>query len=282
MDEKKQRAREWFETLQSQLIQIFEKLENEAIITHYDTEPGVFKRKSWDFQNGGGGGTMAILEGRVFEKAGVNTSTVWGEFSDEFRAHIPGADKNPAFWASGISLVIHPRSPLVPIVHMNTRMIVTEKQWFGGGADLTPCFPIEQDTKDFHDAMKKACASSDPAYYEQFKKWADEYFYLPHRGETRGVGGIFYDYINSGDWEKDFAFTQAVGRAFGEIYPALVRRHINEPWTEADRKAQLKKRGRYVEFNLLYDRGTTFGLKTGGNVEAILMSMPPVVEWRAA
>jgi coproporphyrinogen III oxidase len=281
MDEQKKRAQEWFESLQSQLIETFEKIEREATQPQYDTVPGTFVRKSWP-HSGGGGGTMAILEGSVFEKAGVNVSTVFGEFSEEFRAHIPGAEVNPQFWASGISLVIHPRSPHVPIVHMNTRMIITEKLWFGGGADLTPCFPIEQDTKDFHAALKQACDPFDGSYYETFKQWADDYFYLPHRGEHRGVGGIFYDYINSGNWDLDFAFTKAVGQAFASIYPEIVGRHVNEPWTEEDRKAQLKKRGRYVEFNLLYDRGTQFGLKTGGNVEAILMSLPPVVEWRAA
>lgn len=281
MDEQKKRAQEWFESLQAQLIEKFEQIEKEATNPQYDTQPGTFVRKPWPY-SGGGGGTMAVLEGRVFEKAGVNVSTVFGEFSEEFRPHIPGAEVNPQFWASGISLVIHPRSPHVPIVHMNTRMIVTEKLWFGGGADLTPVFPIEQDTKDFHAALKQACDPFDPNFYSTFKQWADDYFYLPHRNEHRGVGGIFYDYINSGNWELDFAFTKAVGQAFASIYPEIVRRHVNEPWTDEDRKAQLKKRGRYVEFNLLYDRGTQFGLKTGGNVEAILMSLPPVVEWRAA
>ncbi len=275
------RASQWFSSLQNQLIELFEEIEQEATLPQYDQNSAQFVRKPW-LRDGGGGGTMAVLEGRVFEKAGVNVSTVFGEFSEEFRSQIPGTEDNPGFWASGISLVIHPRNPHVPIVHMNTRMIQTQKLWFGGGADLTPCFPIEKDTKDFHEAFKKACDEFDPTYYEKYKEWADTYFYLPHRQEPRGVGGIFYDYVNSGDWEKDFAFTQAVGRTFATIYPEIVRRHLNTPWTEEDRIAQLKKRGRYVEFNLLYDRGTLFGLKTGGNVEAILMSLPPVVEWKAA
>lgn len=275
------RASQWFSSLQNQLIDLFEKIEQEASLPQYEQNPAQFIRKPW-LRDGGGGGTMAVLEGRVFEKAGVNVSTVFGEFSEEFRSQIPGTEENPGFWASGISLVIHPRNPHVPIVHMNTRMIQTQKLWFGGGADLTPCFPIEKDTKDFHEAFKKACDEFDPTYYEKYKEWADTYFYLPHRQEPRGVGGIFYDYVNSGDWEQDFAFTQAVGRTFATLYPEIVRRHLNTPWTEEDRIAQLKKRGRYVEFNLLYDRGTLFGLKTGGNVEAILMSLPPVVEWKAA
>ena len=278
MDNKKQKASQWFSSLQRDLIGIFEAIEGEAALSQYDAKPGKFRLKPWA-REGGGGGTMAILEGRVFEKAGVNVSTVFGEFSKEFCSQIPGADQDPRFWASGISVVIHPRSPHVPIIHMNTRMIVTQKLWFGGGTDLTPCIVIEKDTEHFHGSLKKTCDAFDPTYYEKFKKWADDYFYLPHRQEPRGVGGIFYDDLNSGDWEKDFDFTQSVGRTFASLYPDIIRRHLNTPWTESDRKTQLKKRGRYVEFNLLYDRGTQFGLKTGGNVEAILMSLPPVVEW---
>ncbi|MBY0500686.1 MAG: oxygen-dependent coproporphyrinogen oxidase [Alphaproteobacteria bacterium] len=281
MNDQKKRASEWFSTLQNQLIQILEDIEKEAILSQYENKPCQFTRKTWPYE-GGGGGTMATLEGRVFEKAGVNVSTVFGEFSEEFRTQIPGADKDPRFWASGISLVIHPHNPHVPIVHMNTRMIQTQKLWFGGGADLTPCLPLDKDTQDFHAALQKTCDSFDSTYYKKFKEWADTYFYLPHRKEARGVGGIFYDYHNTGDWDRDFAFTQEVGRTFSTIYPEIVHRHLNTPWSEEDRKIQLKKRGRYVEFNLLYDRGTQFGLKTGGNVEAILMSLPPVVEWKVA
>ena len=281
MDNQKKRASEWFLFLQNHLIEIFEDIEKEVVLSQYDQPPGQFKRESWT-RKGGGSGTMAVLEGRVFEKAGINISTVFGEFSEEFRSQIPGTEQDPHFWASGISLVIHPKNPHVPIVHMNTRMIVTQKLWFGGGVDLTPCLPVDKDTQDFHATLKKICESFDPTYYEKFKSWADEYFYLPHRQEPRGVGGIFYDYLNSGNWEQDFSFTQEVGRTFASLYPSIVRRHLNRPWTEEDRKVQLKKRGRYVEFNLLYDRGTQFGLKTGGNVEAILMSLPPVVEWKVA
>lgn len=275
MDNQQKRASEWFSSLQTHLINLFEVIEKNAT----NEEPSVFSRKPWK-REGGGGGTMALLEGRVFEKAGVNVSTVFGEFSKDLQSHIPGAEKDPRFWASGISVVVHPRNPHVPTVHMNTRMIITEKIWFGGGADLTPCLPMEQDTQDFHAAFKKSCDRFNPNFYERFKKWADTYFYLPHREEPRGVGGIFYDDLNTGDWEKDFAFTQEVGRTFARIYPEIVERRINTSWTDGDRKTQLKKRGRYVEFNLLYDRGTQFGLKTGGNVEAILMSLPPLVEWK--
>lgn len=281
MTTQRNRASRWFLALQSQLIESLETLEKEAALSQYEKPVGSFIRKSWE-REGGGGGTMAVLEGRVFEKAGVNFSEVHGEFSEEFRQQIPGAEEDPRFWASGISVVIHPRNPHVPIVHMNTRMIQTQKLWFGGGADLTPCCPVDKDTQDFHTAFKKVCDSYEATSYEKFKKWADEYFYLPHRQEPRGVGGIFYDYVNSGDWEHDFAFTQNVGKTFAAIYPEIVRRHMNTPWTELDRKVQLKKRGRYVEFNLIYDRGTHFGLKTGGNTEAILMSLPPLVEWPAA
>ncbi|MEB3701766.1 Coproporphyrinogen III oxidase [Candidatus Bealeia paramacronuclearis] len=281
MEDKKKRASSWFQDLQSQIIATFEAIERETTNPQLqDLTSGTFKKSSWD-RPGGGGGMMAVLEGRVFEKAGVNVSTVWGEFSEEFRAQIPGADHDPRFWASGISLVVHPRSPHLPTVHMNTRFIVTQKHWFGGGADLTPHFPVEKDTADFHTAMQGACDLYDEEYYPKYKKWADDYFFLPHRNEPRGIGGIFYDYHNSENWENDFAFTQDVGKAFHHIYPEIVRRHVERTWTPEERSHQLKRRGRYVEFNLLYDRGTQFGFKTGGNTDAILMSMPPVAEWPA-
>jgi coproporphyrinogen III oxidase len=280
VEARKERASSWFTKLRDDLCARIEVLEDavQGPNATSDMAAGQFERKAWE-RPGGGGGVMSVLRGRVFEKAGVNVSTVSGEFSEEFRIQIPGANDDPRFWASGVSVVIHPCSPLVPAVHMNTRMIVTTQTWFGGGSDLTPVFPIEADTADFHGALKAACDAFRPNAYAEYKEWCDRYFYLPHRGEPRGVGGIFYDRLASEEWERDFSFTQSVGRAFADIYSTLVRRHMDRPWTDEERRAQLIKRGRYVEFNLLYDRGTAFGLKTGGNAEAILMSLPPTVEW---
>ncbi len=274
IEEKQNLTSAWFKDLRDKICAEFEKIEVEFGAEN----PGKFVRKNWD-REGGGSGEMSLMKGNVFEKVGVKFSKVFGNFSEEFTKQIPGAEKNPQFWASGISLVAHMKSPLVPAVHMNTRFICTEKNWFGGGADLNPMFEVEKDTAEFHAAFKGACDKADPAYYDKFKKWCDEYFFIQHRNVSRGVGGIFYDYLNTENFEKDFEFTRNVGLAFLDVFPRLVRNHMFEKWTDEQREHQLRKRGLYAEFNLVYDRGTKFGLMTGGNTEAILMSLPPVAKW---
>ena len=318
LEEKQQEAAAWFRKLRDDICASYEELEDELEGgPHANEKAGRFERKAWDRPEGGGG-EISLMRGRVFEKVGVNISTVHGEFDEKFRNEIPGAKEDPRFWASGISLVAHQQSPLVPAAHFNTRMITTgqgTRLWFGGGGDLNPMFEVEEDTHNFHEAFKHVCDDFDPSFYPAFKGWCDEYFFIKHRGFARGVGGIFYDYLGLNslgentetiepaqfgrgglgqeqteagmkvatnadlDWSQAFAFTKAVGEAFRSIYPEIIRQHFNHGWTDEQRQHQLERRGYYAEYNLLYDRGTRFGLMTGGNTEAILMSLPPEAKW---
>lgn len=276
LDAEQDAARLWFESLRDRICAAFEAIEREA------ASDAAFDYIAWDRADPsgepGGGGVRGVMKGRVFEKVGVNVSTVGGTFEGPFAKTIHGAGDDPRFVATGISLVAHMANPHVPAVHMNTRFLSTTKRWFGGGADLNPPLPVEEDTADFHARLKAACDAHDPEHYPRFKAWADDYFYIPHRQVHRGVGGIFYDHLE-GDFDAHFAFTRDVGEAFLDIFPRIVRRRMDTPATEADRAQMLAWRGRYAEFNLVYDRGTLFGLKTGGNIDAILMSLPPLATW---
>tara|TARA_B100000678_G_scaffold279159_1_gene274572 strand:+ start:215 stop:1057 length:843 start_codon:yes stop_codon:yes gene_type:complete len=276
LDNEQQAARGWFESLRDSICAEFEAIEREM------GSDAAFGYTEWDREDPsgepGGGGVRGVMKGKVFEKVGVNVSTVGGHFEGDFAKSIHGAGEDPRFFATGISLVAHMANPHVPAVHMNTRFLVTTKRWFGGGADLNPPIPYPDDTQAFHDRLKAACEAHDTAHYPRFKKWADDYFYIPHRKVHRGVGGIFYDHLE-GDFDDNFAFTQDVGRAFLDVYPAIVRRRMHSAFDAQDTATQLAWRGRYAEFNLVYDRGTSFGLKTGGNVDAILMSLPPLASW---
>jgi coproporphyrinogen III oxidase len=277
LDDQQQAARDWFETLRTRICDEFEAIEREA------GSDAAFSFTPWDRTDPdgspGGGGVRGQMNGQVFEKVGVNVSTVGGTFSPDFAASVAGAEEDPRFFATGLSLVAHMANPHVPAVHMNTRFITTTKRWFGGGADLNPAIPYPEDIDAFHARLRAACAAHDATFYPRFSKWAEEYFWLPHRNVSRGAGGIFYDHLE-GHFDAHFAFTREVGEAFLDIFPAIVRRRMGQPFTDAERQRLLEFRGRYVEFNLLYDRGTLFGLKTGGNIDAILMSLPPVATWR--
>ena len=278
----KKEVEEWFKHLRDLICDSFESIEKEYQNNLIKKKPGKFKKKKWKrfkINNKGGGGEMAIMKGRIFEKVGVNISTVHGSFSKEFRKQVPGCKKKPNFWATGISLVAHMHSPFITAIHFNTRYIITEKSWFGGGTDITPAIPDKKTVSFYHNSLKKACSYHNKSYYSKFKKWCDEYFFLKHRNETRGAGGIFFDYLNTNNWQNDFNFVKEIGKCFLETYPEIVKNKIHKKWTKEDRERLLIKRGRYAEFNLLYDRGTLFGLKTGGNIDAILMSMPPEAKW---
>ena len=277
---KKQEAAKWFVHLRDEICRSFEEIEN----TTSNNEKTSFNQKQWK-REGGGGGVISVMKGNIFEKVGVNISTVYGEFSKEFRSQIPGAEKNGKFWASGISVVSHMFNPFVPAAHMNTRFLVTgegenQKMWFGGGGDLTPIFEDLESKEIFHQNFKETCDKYNLSYYPQFKKWCDDYFYLPHRNEARGVGGVFFDYLYNDDWVNDFDFVKDIGKTFLSSYCQIIKNRFLTKFNDKDKEDQLVKRGRYVEFNLLYDRGTMFGLKTGGNTEAILMSLPPNVSWK--